>query len=76
MLVELTTWSFYVYLRWVDDSPPWDPLDEDGDEDPFDPVTMLTLVQVVSPSHAWDLQEIRDVNPSAHITGTEEREVV
>ncbi|KAF8549236.1 hypothetical protein OG21DRAFT_1470252 [Imleria badia] len=32
---------------WHNDSPPWDPLDEDGEEDPFDPVSVASVVSFV-----------------------------
>ena len=37
-----------VHGRWYDHSPPWDPLDEDGEEDEFDPVRMVFIISFIA----------------------------
>lgn len=43
----LTNTPSCVHARWHNDSPPWDPLDEEGEEDEFDPVSVGSGVSFV-----------------------------
>lgn len=63
------TWT-YVYARWYSETPPWDPLHEDGTEDPLDPVGMV-LWSRPSDSHTW---HFRRFAPSIRLRMSKKRQ--
>ena len=63
----LTDMHSYVHARWYNDTTPWDPLDEDGEEDEFDPVSVVFVVLSLSASHTTVFQEIHLVDPFAAV---------
>ena len=57
----------WVHARWYNDTTPWDPLDEDGEEDEFDPVSVVFVFLSSSVFHRMAFQEIHLVDPFAAV---------